>query len=38
MPKFHKIWVETPSKEDAKEVLEHLDTDHSGHIDFEATN
>ena len=27
--------AEPPSKEDVKEVLEHLDTDHSGQIDFE---
>ena len=27
--------AEPPSKEDVKEVLEHLDTDHSGKIDFE---
>ena len=27
--------TEPPSKEDVKEVLEHLDTDHSGKIDFE---
>ena len=26
--------AEPPSKEDVKEVLEHLDTDHSGKIDF----
>ena len=26
---------EPPSKEDVKEVLDHLDTDHSGQIDFE---
>ena len=27
--------AEPPSKEDVKEVLDHLDTDHSGQIDFE---
>ena len=27
--------AEPPSKGDVKEVLEHLDTDHSGKIDFE---
>ena len=27
--------AEPPPKEDDKEVLEHLDTDHSGKIDFE---
>ncbi len=26
--------AEAPSKEDVKEVLDHLDTDHSGKIDF----
>lgn len=26
--------TESPSKEDVKEVLDHLDTDHSGKIDF----
>ena len=26
--------ADPPSKEDVKEVLEHLDTDHSGKIDF----
>ena len=27
--------AEPPSKEDVKEVLDHLDSDHSGQIDFE---
>ncbi len=27
--------AEPPTKEDVKEVMEHLDTDHSGQIDFE---
>ncbi len=27
--------AEPPTKDDVKEVMEHLDTDHSGKIDFE---
>ena len=27
--------AESSTKEDVKEVMEHLDTDHSGHINFE---